>query len=271
VAEPEPSPEPVRRAALIGPGRAGVAVAGALATAGWRIVGVAGRDPDAPGVQDTAARFGAVVGTPAEVAARVDLVVIATPDRVVGSVAAVIADVVAPDALVVHLAGALGLDVLAPVRARTATLHPLQSLPGAPLGQARLAGAYAAVSGDDAVADLARAIGMIPFRLADFDRVRYHAAACIASNHLVALLAQVEACTDVPLEAFLPLVRATVDNVAALGTGAALTGPVARGDVATIRAHREAIPASELDAYLALARRAAVLAGREEELAGVLA
>ena len=76
------------------------------------------------------------------------------------------------------------------------------------------------------------------------DRAAYHAAACIASNHLVALLGQVErvgATAGVPLEAYLDLVRATVDNVAALGPAAALTGPAARGDGATIDRHLAAL------------------------------
>jgi predicted short-subunit dehydrogenase-like oxidoreductase (DUF2520 family) len=80
----------------------------------------------------------------------------------------------------------------------------------------------------------------------------------------------VEACTDVPVAAFLPLMRATLDNVADLGTRAALTGPVARGDVATVRAHLAAIPDAEREAYVAMARRTAALAGRTEDLAEVL-
>src|SRR4051794_24422828 len=270
VSDPEPSSEPGRRLALVGPGRAGGAVARALADTGWRVVGVAGRAVDAPSVRATAAHFGAVAGTPAAVARGVDLVLIATPDRAVEAVAAEIADAVAPATLVVHLSGARGLDALAAVPARTGALHPLQSLPNAELGVGRLAGAYAAVAGDPEVEDLARAMGMHPLRVADGDRAAYHAAACIASNHLVALLAQAEACTDVPLEALLPLVRATVDNVAALGTRDALTGPVARGDAATVRAHLAAIPPAERDAYLAMARRAAVLVDRADELAPVL-
>ena len=91
------------RLALIGPGRAGGAVAGALVAAGWQLTGVAGRDPAAASVRATAARFGAAVGTHREVVGGVDLVVVATPDHAIDAVATVIADAVAPDALVVHL------------------------------------------------------------------------------------------------------------------------------------------------------------------------
>jgi predicted short-subunit dehydrogenase-like oxidoreductase (DUF2520 family) len=97
--------------------------------------------------------------------------------------------------------------------------------------------------------------------VADADRAAYHAAAAIASNHLVALLGQVErvaARAGVPLEAYLDLVRVTLDNVAEMGPAAALTGPVARGDWATVERHRAALPADELvayDAMVAAARR----------------
>jgi predicted short-subunit dehydrogenase-like oxidoreductase (DUF2520 family) len=275
VAKPEPPQPPSRgrgrRLALIGPGRAGGAVAGALVAAGWRVVAVAGREPDAPGVQAAAARFGAEAVAPATAVPGMDLVVIATPDHAIDAVAALIADAVAPSALVIHLSGARGVDALAGVGARTGALHPLQSLPDAVRGASRLAGSYAAVAGDPEVEDLARAMQMVPFRIADADRVGYHAAACIASNHLVALLAQVETCTRVPVGAFLPLMQATLENVGELGPSAALTGPVARGDVATVRAHLAAIPVSEREAYVAMARRTAVLAGRGDELEDVLA
>ena len=270
MSQPAPPPESGRRLALVGPGRAGGAVARALTGVGWRVVGVAGRAPDAPGVRAAAAHFGAAAGTPPSVVAEADLVLLATPDRAIDAVAAEIAVAVAPTTLVVHLSGARGLDALDAVPARTGALHPLQSLPDAEVGAQRLAGAYAAVAGDPEVAELARSMGMHPLRVADVDRAGYHAAACIASNHLVALLAQAEACTDVPLEALLVLVRATVDNVADFGVRDALTGPVARGDAATVRSHLDAIPAGEREAYVALARRAAVLAGRTEDLEGVL-
>lgn len=270
MAKPEPHRARGRRLALVGAGRAGGAVAGGLAAAGWEIAAVAGRDPEGPSVRAAAERFGAAACAPAAAVVDVDLVVIATPDHAIDAIAAAIADAVAPPTLVIHLSGARGVDALDGVGARTGALHPLQSLPDPERGTARLAGSYAAVAGDEEVDELARSMAMLPFRIADADRVGYHAAACIASNHLVALLAQVEACTDVPLAAFLPLAHATLENVGELGVAAALTGPVARGDVATVRAHLAAIPASERDAYVAMARRTAVLAGRADVFDAVL-
>jgi predicted short-subunit dehydrogenase-like oxidoreductase (DUF2520 family) len=259
-----------RRVALVGPGRAGSTVVAALRTAGARVVGVAGRRPDAPSVLAAATRFGVVPSDVPAAVADADVVVIATPDAAIESAAALVAPAVRSDALVLHLSGARGLDALAGVAARTGALHPLQSLPSVEIGVGRLTGAYAAVAGDPEVAGLARAIGMQPFTVADEQRGAYHAAACIVSNHLVALMAQAAACTDVPLEVFLPLVRATVENVATLGPQAALTGPAARGDTDTIAAHRAAIPAEEYELYRAAVRRAARIAGTEAALAEVL-
>jgi predicted short-subunit dehydrogenase-like oxidoreductase (DUF2520 family) len=177
---------------------------------------------------------------------------------VIAEAAAAVAPV--PTTVVAHLAGSLGLDVLAG-HPRVAALHPLVALPDAGTGADRLAaGAWFAVAGDPLVAQVVADLGGHSFSVADEDRTRYHAAAVIASNHLVALLGQVErvAPGGVPLVAFLDLVRGTVDNVEALGPAAALTGPVARGDWATVERHLAALPADERPAYeamVALARR----------------
>jgi predicted short-subunit dehydrogenase-like oxidoreductase (DUF2520 family) len=200
------------------------------------------------------------------------IVVIATPDRAIEQAALTVEPSVEPGALVIHLAGSRGLDVLAPLRAkrpgvRIGALHPLQSFPSATAGLERLPGAWAAVAGDDEVAELARAMGMRPFLLPDDQRTRYHAAAVVASNHLVALLGQVErlaATCGVPFEAFQPLVEASVENAFGIGPAGALTGPVARGDLGTVEQHLAALDPGERDAYRALAREAARLTGRRD-------
>ena len=162
-------------------------------------------------------------------------------------------------AVVAHLAGSLGTDVLRG-HPRRAALHPLVALPDPETGARRLAGgAWFAVAGDPLVRRVVTDLGGRWFTVADEHRAAYHAAAAIASNHLVALLGQAErvaATAGVPLAAYLDLVRATVDNVAELGPSAALTGPVARGDWATVARHREALDPDELEAYDALVRAA---------------
>jgi predicted short-subunit dehydrogenase-like oxidoreductase (DUF2520 family) len=229
---------------IIGPGRAGRSLADALGAAGWRVAKPLGRDDDV-----------------ADAARDVDLLVIATPDAAIASVAASVRTV--DGTVVAHLAGSLGLDVLAPHR-RRAAIHPLVALPNAEVGAARLHGASFAVAGDAMAERIVADLGGTAFGVDDADRALYHAAACIASNHLVALLGQaqrVAAAAGVPLTAYLDLVRATVDNVAELGPAAALTGPVARGDWTTVERHRQALDTldpSELEAYdamVAAARR----------------
>ena len=201
----------------------------ALADAGWSVAPSLARGDDIRGA-----------------AAGVDLLLLTVPDPAVAGVAAAVEPV--PGTVVAHVAGSLGLDVLAP-HDRRAAIHPLVSIPS---GDTVLRGAWFAVAGDalarEVVADLrGRAV-----EVADDRRATYHAAACIASNHLVGLLGQVErvaAAAGVPLDAFLALARQSLDNVAALGPADALTGPVKRGDAATVERHRAALPADELAAY----------------------
>jgi predicted short-subunit dehydrogenase-like oxidoreductase (DUF2520 family) len=161
-----------------------------------------------------------------------------------------------PATVVAHMAGSLGLDVLA-LHERRASMHPLVALPNADLGSERLSGgAWFAVAGDSFVLSVVAALGGRAIEVDDERRAAYHAAAVVASNHLVALLAQVErvaATADVPLDAYIDLIRGTVDNVAALGPAAALTGPAARGDEATIARHLEALAPDERALYESLA------------------
>lgn len=230
---------------VVGPGRAGGALSSALTKVGWTVL--------AP------VRHG---GALADAAKDVDLLLLATPDGAIGEVAASITPV--ETTVVAHLSGARGLDVLAthPLRA---ALHPLTSMPTAEVGAERLArGAWFALdaSSDEAmtiVESVVTALGGRSFVVNDEHRVAYHAAAAIASNHVVALLGSAErvaASAGVPLEAYLELVRATIDNIEDLGVADALTGPVARGDWETVARHREDIDPSELALYDALVEAA---------------
>jgi predicted short-subunit dehydrogenase-like oxidoreductase (DUF2520 family) len=243
-----------------------------LAERGMRPVAVAGRTPRTPSTRRVANRL-SVRAVPVEEAGRdADLVVVATPDAAIADVARALAPSLRAGSLVIHLSGAAGPDVLDAVlsaqpRARTGWLHPLQSLPSPEVGAARLPGSWCAIDGPPDVERLASTLGMRSFRVDADARARYHAAACVASNHLVALLGQVErlaSAAGVPFDAFMPLVRVTVDNVAELGPAAALTGPVARGDDGTVTRHLEAIAPAEREPYRALAREALRLAGRDD-------
>jgi len=258
--------------ALVGPGRAGTTVAAALVARGWSPVGVAGRRPDAPSTLRVVELLGAPAVEVADAGREADLVVVATPDATIADTAAMLVPGLRPGSLVIHLSGACPLEELDKLHSarpdvELGSLHPLQSLPSVELGLARLPGSWCAVDGSPRVERLAVSLGMRPFRLDASQRGRYHAAATIASNHLVALLGQAIRVADaagVPPDALLPLVRSTVDNVDALGSHDALTGPVARGDAETVARHLDALPPEERAAYRVLAAEALRLSGRDD-------
>lgn len=237
-----------RTVRIIGAGRAGGSFAAALTSAGWVVDGPIGREPER------------IAGA----ASGVDLVLVCVADQAIAEVALAIEP---RDACIAHCAGSLGLDVLAP-HERRASVHPLVSLPNAEVGAGRLRGAWFAVDGDPIATEVVDALAGTSFEIDDAHRAAYHAAACIAANHLVALLGQVErigSAAGAPFEAYLDLVRGAVDNVAAFGPAAALTGPAARGDEATITRHLDAIDPSERAAFQAMADQARRLAGRRRD------
>jgi predicted short-subunit dehydrogenase-like oxidoreductase (DUF2520 family) len=210
------------RLAIIGRGRLGGAIAAALGKAGFEVLGPLGRGG---GWSETT---------------HVDAVLLCVPDGEISSAA----EAVGLGPLVGHCSGASGLATLAPHEGFS--LHPLMTVTAE---GARFAGAGAAIAGStvralEFAAQLAGALGMRPVKIAEEDRAAYHAAASVASNFLVTLEAAAErlaATTGVPRELLVPLVRATVENWAAFGAERALTGPVARGDSATVARQRAAI------------------------------
>ena len=262
--------------AVIGSGRVGTAMAVLLSRAGHRIVAVSGRGTTAERV---ARHLSGVQMLPAsDAAGRAEVVLVGTPDD---RIAGVVSDLAAQGAFdagqaVVHLSGATGLEALAAAAAagaRPMSLHPLQSLPSVEAAIDRLPGSGMAVTAADeqgyALGErLARDAGARPFRLPDQARPLYHAAAVFASNYLATVVAVAErlfreAGVEDPAPLYLPLVRATLDNVEAMGAERALTGPAVRGDAGTIGRNLEALSASAPDAipaYVALAAVALDLA-----------
>ena len=212
----------VRRVAVVGAGRMGTALAGALTGAGVRVDGPLGRGETVPEAADA--------------------VLLCVPDGQIEAAAAA----VAPRAgrLVGHCSAATTLAPLAEHEAFS--LHPLMTVPD---GGASFSGATAAVAGATphalaAATQLATTLGMRPVHVADEDRAAYHAAASIASNFLVTLEGVAErlaACAGIDREPLTALVRASVENWAACGAAAALTGPIARGDERTVARQREAV------------------------------
>ncbi len=242
--------------AIVGAGRLGSALAGALDAAGIAVEGPLGR-----GKQPHA-----------------EIVLLCVPDAEIVAAASHIGAA----RYVGHVSGATPLTALTPAAGDAFGLHPLQTFAGGEQPDA-FEGAGAAVAGTTpealAVArELAERLGMVPIEISDAERAAYHAAASIASNFLVTLQAAAEQLAAgagiAPTDAralLAPLVRGTVDNWAQLGPQAALTGPVARGDDATVARQREAVErhAPQLvDLYDELVTQTAAVAGRE---AGVTA
>lgn len=239
--------------AIVGPGRAGRALARAARAAGIETT-LAGRSDALAACE------------------RAEAALLCVPDSAIAEAAAGIAAAVPPLRFVGHVSGATTLSALdAPRRAGAEgfSMHPLQTIPD---GDASVSGAPAAVAGSSpaalgTAAALARALGMQPFPVPEESRAAYHAAAAVASNLLVALE---ESATELLEKAgvpdgrtlLAPLVLRTAESWAERGRDA-LTGPIARGDEATVERHLEAIRerAPELeDMYKELAARARELA-----------
>ena len=263
------------RVGIVGAGRVGAVLGAALRRAGHEIAGVyavsaASRDRAAdllPGVP--------VVDLPTAVAG-MDLVLLAVPDDVLGDLVAGLAATNTWEAgqLVAHTSGRDGVAVLEPVRAAYAlplALHPAMTFTGTAMDLERLADCVFGVTAPEGLRELAMALvldmGGTPVWIAEEMRVTYHAALAHGANHLVTLIAQAmevlaAAGVEHPDRALGPLVRAALDNALRL-RDAALTGPVARGDVGTVERHLaalEALAPQVKDTYVALARATAVRA-----------
>jgi predicted short-subunit dehydrogenase-like oxidoreductase (DUF2520 family) len=181
-----------------------------------------------------------------------ELVLLCVPDGAIAECA----QRLEPGPWVAHVSGATPLAALDP-HVRRFGLHPLQTFVRW-RGAEQLDGAWAAVTAEDddarAVAlELAALLGLQPFDLRDDTRRLYHAGAAVASNYLVTLhraASQLFELAGAPPEALVPLMSRTIEN------GFELTGPIARGDWATVDGHLAAIRADapELEElYLALA------------------
>ena len=195
---------------------------------------------------------------PAKAAVDTDVLVIATPDDAIGDVAASVEPCEAT--LVVHMSGALAPGVLGH-HPRRAGLHPLVSIPDADVGTVRLLGGCTfATAGDAGVLEIVALLGGKAIEIHDEQRVRYHAAACVAANHLVVLTGQVERLAQqvgVPADAYWDLMETTLENVRQLGSARSLTGPAARGDTETIARHLAALDARARPLYELLSKEAA--------------
>lgn len=251
---------------IVGAGRLGTSLALALEHVGHPIAAVASARPAA--AAELAARLGGAVDcSVAELVGRCELVVLAVPDDAIAAVVAPLA--FEPGQSVVHCSGAQGLEPLAPARARGAAcgcLHPLQSFPERFAPPSRFAGITCGIEGEGELSvrleALCRALGATPLRLEGVDRARYHAAAVFANNYVIALAAAAARtfelaglAPELARGAFAPLMHAAADSAQRLPLADALTGPLARADLATLTRHLAALaPSPDLrELYVRLA------------------
>ncbi|MGZ4211684.1 MAG: Rossmann-like and DUF2520 domain-containing protein [Actinomycetota bacterium] len=244
---PTAPPQGPFNVAVLGAGRVGGSFARALRAAGHTVLAEIHRDDDPSAI------------------ARADVIVIAVPDDALEGAAAAAARLGQAGAVVVHTCGIQGLAPLRDCGPLVAAIHPAAPVasPEQPLD-----GVIFGVTCPDAMRDwctaFVRDLGGTPLFVAESDRVRYHAALSVASNFAVTLAGDAADLLG-GYETLIPLLRATVENVARLGPDDALTGPIVRGDAGTVAAHLRALPADLLEPYVANARRTlerAVASGR---------
>lgn len=259
--------------AIIGAGKVGTALGYLLAKKGHVIVSAVARSnaslekaaPYLPGTLLTKDAPKAVVSA--------DIILITTRDSEIKPICDVLATkgAISSSQVVVHMCGAGSLELLSSARdagANVAVIHPIQSLANVELAIERIPGSYFGITAEGKAKEIAlslvRDLEGKAVDIADKDKSLYHAAACIASNYLVTLL---YTATEVykasgmdeaaALKAMLSLANITVSNIKEVGTIAALTGPISRGDAKVIKQHLESLKnlgSGIIDIYKALGR-----------------
>ena len=270
---------------FIGAGALGTTLAVALSSVGWKVNAVASRS------YASALRLARLIPgctaqvEPQAVVDRCRIVFLTVPDDVITHMASSLAW--PTDRGVVHCSGAGTTELLSPaatVGALSGSFHPLQTFTSLPtdkdasvlpaVAQARLEGVTFAVEGKgwlrEALDAMASDLSGRTIEVEPADRPLYHASAVMSCGALVALLRSAAALwqkmgvdDETALQAIIPLARATLENAAALGPEAAVTGPIVRGDVATLRRHLAALQVRApevLPLYIELTRASIPLA-----------
>lgn len=245
-----------RPIAIIGAGIVGTAIGEALELRGFNVAAVSARSQAS--LDRAGAHLSARIYSESVDAAKAgDIIFITTPDD---SVRQACEDIAANGGFdsndtVFHMSGALGLNALGGALhygAKVGSIHPMQTFSDIETAIDSLPGSVFGITAEGETLSLAEEIvsvlGGEPFVISDEDKPIYHAAACAVSNYLVSLVhfgEQLYADIGIPKEtadkAFMPLIRATVENISKKGTASSLTGPIARGDADTIRRHLSAM------------------------------
>jgi len=260
---------------IVGAGAVGTALGVALSRAGWPIHAVSSRDAGRRERFRSLIEVTRVFADPEPLVEEVELIILAVPDDVIEPLASGLR--MYSGQAMIHTSGALGAEVLAPAMAagtQIGSFHPLVAFADTERAVEALHGATIAIEADDQLAALlgamAEALGATPVRLASGSKAAYHAAAVLAAGGFVALLDAIAQLGRVAgldeagaLAIYGPLIEGTLGNARALGIRAALTGPITRGDVGTLRTHLGALrdhAPDVLELYVAAGRREIELA-----------
>jgi predicted short-subunit dehydrogenase-like oxidoreductase (DUF2520 family) len=281
------------RIGVVGAGRVGAVLAAALRSAGHEITAVAGESAASRTRAETLLP-GVHVDKPTAVARSCDVLLLTVPDDMLGNVVTMLSasGAIRRGQYVVHTSGKHGVSVLAPAvgrGARALAMHPAMTFTGTDLDLARLPGCVFGVTAGPGTGELAEQLvadlGGRMVRVEEDRRTLYHAGLAHGANHLVTLVAQAmdllrASGADDPASTLRPLLSAALENALSYGD-AALTGPIVRGDVETVRAHLADIARTApgtLESYVAMARATAnravvdgrLLPIRAAKLVGVL-
>ena len=273
---------------VVGAGPVATALASAWRRGGVPVLGVWARRASAARAAAATAGVAAFSSAPPDLILNADVIVLAVRDDAIAAVAQMLVGtgLVTRHHVLLHCAGALAAeDVFATVRdsvGGVGTLHPLRAIVDGKVAATELRGAYFGVEGDErgrvAATALVSALGALPIELDRSQMAGYHTAAAMASNYVVALIdlaaqilvagapgsggASSAEAHDAAVRALVPLAQGALANVVAHGTVAGLTGPVRRGDVATVQRHLAVVDQQPTwsTAYRTLAQHAVTLA-----------
>ncbi len=250
----------MKKIVVIGAGKVGTSLAFHLQRRGYPIAAVASRTENSLERAKKYLKAEFFTLEPKEAVERGEIIFISTNDDAVSKVVEKVSEEggFKSGQFVYHLSGALSIDILKPAQdlgAFIGSLHPMQTFPSIEAGIKKIPGTVFGITGKEEVLkvakELVKAVGGKAVEVKDEDKPLYHAAACIACNYLDALMyAAFKFYERIGIEereawqAMKPLIQGTLDNIEARGAVEALTGPIARGDVDTVRKHLQVIEKS---------------------------